>query len=212
MRYLLLSSFCLGVLFGCKSSYKSLQPTTVNNSKGCIEKFKPQFTRTLYKTQVDVVGKHLSGILLIKQMPDSSTRILFTNEMGFKFFDFEWKKDGAFKVHYMFDKMNKKPVIKTLKKDFELVLMNTLNRPSETIFQQDGNIYHRFKEAKGYNYYITNPGCDELLRIENASTRKTIVSVIMKDYINGVPDTIGVSHKVFNFEIGLKKLQDVKSE
>lgn len=154
------------------------------------------------------MGKHLSGILLIKQMPDSSMRILFSNEMGFKFFDFEWKKDGAFTSHYVFEKMNKKAVIKTLRKDFELVLMNTLNWQSEKIFTQDSAVYHRFTATKGYNYYITDPFCKELLRIENASSRKTIVSVIMKDYENGVPDTIGVSHKVFSFEIGLKKLKD----
>jgi len=206
MRYLLLSSFFC-ILFACKSSYKSLQSST-DTTTGCVQKFTPQFTRVLYKTQVDVVGKHLGGILLIKQMPDSSTRILFSNEMGFKFFDFEWKKDGAFTAHYVFDKMNKKAVIKTLRKDFELVLMNTVNWQSEKIFTRDSAVYHRFTLAKGYNYYITDPSCKELLRIENASSRKTIVSVIMKDYENGVPDTIGVSHKMFSFEIGLKKLKE----
>lgn len=206
MRYLLLSSF-FWILFACKSSYKSLQ-SSPQSVTGCVQKFTPQFTRVLYKTQVDVVGKHLSGILLIKQMPDSSTRILFSNEMGFKFFDFEWKKDGAFTAHYVFDKMNKKPVIKTLRKDFELVLMNTLNWPSEKIFTRDGAVYHRFTATKGYNYYITDSTCNQLLRIENASSKKTIVSVIMKDYENGMPDTIGVSHKMFSFEIGLKRLKD----
>ena len=38
----------------------------------------------------NVVGNHLSGLLLIKKMPDSSTRMVFSNEMGLGFFDFEF--------------------------------------------------------------------------------------------------------------------------
>ncbi|MBI3883246.1 MAG: hypothetical protein HY305_03280, partial [Sphingobacteriales bacterium] len=124
MRYLLLSS-CLLVLFSCTTVYKNLQPATGNTSN--LQKFKPDFTVALYNTQVDVIGNHLSGLLLIKKMPDSITRIVFSNEMGFTFFDFEFSSTGNFKVHSIIKKMNKKAVIKTLRKDFELVLMRNLD-------------------------------------------------------------------------------------
>jgi hypothetical protein len=29
----------------------------------------------------------------------------------------------------------------------------------------------------------------------------------MKDYTNGIPDTIGISHKTFSFTIGLKRIE-----
>ena len=91
-----------------------------------LQKFKPAFTVALYNTQVDVVGNHLSGLLLIKKMPDSSTRMVFSNEMGFKYFDFEFAADGNFKVYSIIKQMNRKAVLKTLRKDFELILMNKL--------------------------------------------------------------------------------------
>ncbi len=95
MRYLVLSS-CLFFFTSCSSVYKGMQKTQADPS--CLVKFKLNFTKALYNTKVDVVGKHLSGLLLIKLMPDSSTRLVFSNEMGFKYFDFEFSAAGVFKV------------------------------------------------------------------------------------------------------------------
>ena len=101
MRCLLIS--LLVVASACSSSYKHLQKAT--GDVGCLEKFKPDFSNALYYTQVNVIGKHLSGLLLIKQMSDSNTRMVFSNEAGFKFFDFEFAADGSFKVFYIIDEM-----------------------------------------------------------------------------------------------------------
>ena len=208
IHFLLLSSFiCL--LFACKSAYKTLQPALVENA-GCVQSFQPHFTRNLYKAQIDVVGNHLSGLLLIKQMPDSSTRLLFTTETGVKFFDFEMARDGSFKVHYIMKKMDKKAVIKTLRKDFELVLMKNLN--NQKTFTKDLLLYHRFVSGSDYRYYITDANCTELIHIEKANARKLYGTIIMKNYTQGVPDTIGISHHNFEFNIGLKLIEKTSIE
>ena len=95
MRFLLLSS-CFLFLAGCSSVYKNLQPAT--GDVNAIRKFKPDFKVALYNTEVNVTSHHLSGLLLVKTLPDSSIRMVFTNEMGFKFFDFEFRPNGNFKV------------------------------------------------------------------------------------------------------------------
>jgi hypothetical protein len=200
MRCLLLSSFtCL--LFACTSTYKSLQPTAVENND-CIQTFQPHFTRNLYKAQIDVVGNHLSGLLLIKQMPDSSTRLVFSTETGVKFFDFGMADDGSFQVHYIIKKMGKKAVIKTLRKDFELVLMK--NQGTQRTFRKDSLLYHQYISNKDYKYYITDASCSRLVRIEKASAKKLYGTIIMNNYSQGVPDTIGITHHNFEFNIGLK--------
>lgn len=203
MRYLLLSSFFL--LGGCASQYKQLQK--IDGDAQCIEKFKPRITTALYNTQVNVIGNHLSGLLVMKTMPDSSTRIVFTSEMGLTFFDFEFGRTGSFRVYHIIEKMNRKAVIKTLRQDFQLVLMNDLSAQQPTIFRHGDRIYHAFRQEKGSNYYITDDDCTELLGIEKASRRKAVVRVIMKNYINGMPDTIGIEHTNFQFNIGLKRLE-----
>ena len=203
MRYLLFINFIY--LSSCASQYKGLQDATGDIS--CIQKFKPAFVSALYNTQVNVIGKHLSGLLLIKAMPDSSVRMVFSNEMGFKFFDFGFAANGNFTVYSVIKQMDKKAVIRTLRKDFELVMMRHLDTATASVKRKNELFYYSFPEGKEFTYYITNTGCNELVRIEKASKRKTRVQVIMQHYTGGIPDTIGITHKNFNFNIGLKRLE-----
>lgn len=206
--YLILSSvlpIAIGIMLGCSPAHKQMQ--TASADINTIQKFKPAFTVALYNTTVDVVGNHLSGLLLIKKMPDSSTRMVFSNEMGLSFFDFEFGADGSFKVYSIIKKMNKKSVIKTLQHDFELILMQHLNNTPATVKTQDDLLYFIFPQTKGYNYYITNADGTELIRMERASNKKIIVEAVMQNYVDGIPDTIGISHKTFEFKIGLKRIE-----
>ncbi len=206
MRYLVFNSCCF-LLLACLSPYKKLQK--ISGDLGCVQKFKPVFISTLYKTQVSVTGKQISGILLFKTMPDSSIRVVFSNEIGFKFFDFEFSADNGFKVFYIMDQMDKKAVIKTLRKDFELVLMRH-TEPGKGFILKDGQYnYFAFPQKKGINYYVTDSACTRLVRMEKASKRKPVVIALMQDFRNGIPDTIGISHKNFNFIIGLKRFENV---
>jgi hypothetical protein len=193
------------IFVGCTSSYKQLQQ--IEGDASCLQKFKPQFTTTIYTTQVNIIGKYLSGLLLIKKMPDSSTRMVFSSEMGLTIFDFEFSPKGDFKVHYIIKKMNRKAVIKTLRQDFELVLMQQLNTRIPLVFRKEDRIYYAFPTKKGSNYYITDPNCQTLVEIEKASKRKAVVKAVMSGYEGGVPDSIAISHTNFQFTIGLKRLK-----
>lgn len=204
-RFLLLSS-CLLILASCSSVYKNLKPAEGNLRE--IKKFALDFTNVLYKTEVDVIGgHHLSGLLLIKTLPDKSVRMVFSNEMGFKFFDFEFKPDGGFKVYYIIKQMDKRPVIITLQKDFELVMMRKQNPSTGYLRKDDNYLYYVFPQEKGANYYVTNKAGTELIRMERSSNRKPVVQAVMGGIHDGVPDTIGISHKNFKFNIGLKRLK-----
>jgi hypothetical protein len=183
-----------------------LQPVTKDNDS-CLAQFRPTFTRTLYNAQVNILRTHLSGLLLIKLMPDSSTRLVFSTETGFKFFDFEFDSAGKFSVHYILEKMNRKAVIKTLHADFELMLMKQLvNRQAETLKKGD-LLYHRYAGEEDFDYYITDSNCNKLIRVEKAGNKKPSMQMIMQNYFNGVPDTIGITHSHFKFNIGLKRLE-----
>lgn len=204
IRYLLLSS-CFFFIQSCTPAYKQMQAASGN--AGELKKFKPAFSVVLYNTAVDVAGNHLSGLLLIKKMPDSSTRIVFSNEIGFKFFDFEFSSTGGFKVYSVIKQMNKKPVLKTLQKDFELILMERLENAPLSIHANKGLIYYVFPQSKGFNFYITDSTRGHLIRIERASKNKTIAEAIMKDYVDGIPASININHTTFNFVIGLNRIE-----
>jgi hypothetical protein len=172
----------------------------------CLEKFRPGFGSAIYRAGIDVTSKHLSGILIIKAMPDSSIRLVFTSENGYIFFDLSFLAGGGFKVYSINEKMNKKAVIKTLRKDFELVLMQHLREHKTYSLKGDGLVYTAFPQTKGYYYYLTDSACNRLISMQRASSSKVVVEAMMRMDQGSIPDTIGISHKNFNFDISLKKL------
>lgn len=193
------------LLASCSSAYRSLQRS--EGDAVCIQQFKPQITQTiLYSTQVDVLKHHFSGLLLFKPMEDSSMRVVFASEMGLKFFDFEFGKDGSFTKHYILPKMDKKAVIKTLKKDFEMILMRQDPHTAE-VFTDGEYRYTAFPLEKGKIYYITSKDCSKLVRIENGSNRKPVVEAFLTHYTNGVPDSILVQHKKVKFNISSQRVE-----
>ncbi len=205
MRFLVLSSICL-LAMACASPYKNLQKTEDGNVL-CVQKFKPAFGNVLYKTEITIFKRNLSGLLFIKTLADSSVRMVFSAEMGFKFFDFEFSKNGQFKVMSIIDQMNKAAVINTLKRDFELILMNQNDTKRQYVQKQNNLIYNTFEQQDNINYYITDTNCSELIQIESASKRKKKVEIKMLNYKNQIPDSIGIKHDKFNFTIALKRLE-----
>ncbi|ANH82898.1 hypothetical protein A8C56_19600 [Niabella ginsenosidivorans] len=187
-------------------AYRQLQET--GGDVHCIDQFKPAIRRALYQTSADVTGHHLSGILLIKQMPDSATRIVFTNEAGYTFFDFEFDGRGSFTVHSIISKMDKEAVKRTLRKDFELILMNRLNTGAAKVFKKDNETYYAFTEGEDVFYYITDAQCSRLLRMERGNTRKKVLEATRGELKEGIPEFITIRHRNFNFTIDLKKIDD----
>lgn len=58
-----------------------------------------------------------------KEMEAAATRVAFQTKMGITYFDFGWDNVNQFTVHQIMDQMNKPALIKTLKKDFELLCL-----------------------------------------------------------------------------------------
>lgn len=203
MRYLLLSSL-LFLVTGCTSSYKNLRKS---ESPACeLTPYRPVFHTALYDASIDVIGKHLSGLLLIKQMPDSTLRTVFSNEMGLTYFDFEFGSGDRFAVRSILKQMNKKAVISALRKDFELMLMRKLDKP-ESVLRDEHYLYLVYPDGKENNYAIFDTTCSRLVKLQSASHRKPKVDVNLMDYRKGIPDSIGIVHHNFSFTIALKRLE-----
>jgi len=210
--YLRLSSIIfLLALASCSNPYKYLtKQETVSRT---ALRFKPIFQKELYRCLVDgrfLLKKfHLSGLLLFKKMEDGSTRVVFQNEMGISFFDFEWSKQNVFKVNQIIPQLNKPAVVKTLQKDIQLLLMISLDGKSEQQFIQKDLSYNRFSLDKGVAYYISNG--EKLIRIENAGKRKvTTIEIDDKKTITSMPEKTVFKHHKANFTIQLNKIeQDV---
>ena len=209
IRFLIFLSL-LSLNISC-NQYRHLKRTPAESI--CIEKFKPAFRREEYKISVDVIGKHLSGVLLIKYTPDSSTRIVFTNEMGFSFFDFGFSQDNGFTVYHIVPQMNKPALIKTLRKDFELIMFRNMDSNTSYNLIDSPVIYHAYPQVKGVNYYITDEQCSRLIKMQRSSDKKPIMEALFYDNFQGKsPDSISIKHLNFKFSISLKKIMPLASQ
>jgi hypothetical protein len=188
----------------CTPLYSDLQP--VQADAACLAKFKPAFRADWYNASVDVVGNHISGLLLFKSMPDSSVRIVFTNEVGLTFFDFEYTKQGKFTVHQVIEKLNKKAVINLLRKDFELIMMRDVGEKPLKSFSRNTEILYAVRGKKETDYFITDKDCASLLRIEKNSKRKKKTEVRLIGAHHQAPDSVFLKHFTFAMQLRLKKL------
>ncbi len=188
-KYAILPFAALAILLtGCKNYYKGLKPGT--GDVKCIEKFAPQFTKVMYSAYVDVTKHHFSGILLMRLMPDGGTRIVFTNEVGVKFFDLGFAGDGAFTKFYMLPKMDKKVVINALKNDLALILLHP-NLSKAKMLQNYTSILDRDKCTGGY--ILTRDSTDSIL---HAKSIDKIQHIALK-YIT-VPNKKGNDYYITN--------------
>lgn len=205
MRYLLFSALCF-FCWSCSSDYRYM--TSVGGNSTCAVKLAPaQFKDSWYHASVDVVGRHISGLLLIKNMPDSAYRVVFTNEAGVTFFDFGFANDKSFKVHSIISQLNKKPVIETLRKDFELILgLPFRSGPYET-FAMNDEIFFGVRQKKEMAYFITSKDCASLRRLELGSTRKRKVTVKLIGKQYPAPEKIELVHNTFKMQITLTRFE-----
>ena len=195
MHFLRLSSLSFLLLIAsCAAPYKSLQQDSAVKTSAL--RFKPQFSKVLYRCVVD-------GMV----MDDRSTRVVFQNEMGLTFFDFEWSPDDSFKVNQIIPQLDKDALVRTLQKDMNLLLMKNLDKSSEVVLHGNNNeLFHRFDLEKGHAYYITSNG--QLERIENAGKSKVItVTLTGKATDKAMPEAALFDHHKANFTIQLNKIE-----
>lgn len=212
-RFLKPVSLLLLLFVSCASPYRHLQEQSVNFSSAL--RFRPEFDKALYRCVVD--GRfafrkfHLSGLLFLKKMEDNSTRAVFQNEMGFTFFDFQWDgSSDSFKVNQIIPQLDKSALVKTLQKDFNLLLMKGLSPATEHVFQSGAEIYHRFDLERGVVYYIAAQ--NNLRRIENVGKTKVItITISGKDGDKAMPQSVVFDHHKANFTIRMNQIENAEN-
>jgi hypothetical protein len=188
---------------GCASAYRSLQPAT--SDADCPAKLRPKITVGYYRVDVDLMGRPLNGILVVKRMEDGSLRMVYTNGMGLTFFDMGHRDGEGFTVYRILEQLDKDAVVRTLEKDMKLLWMLDIPDSGLTTLSRDGVKYHLWKEGKDHYYYLTEGECGHLLRAERASSRKTIAVAETFGLVNAMPDSVSLTHHNLDMTIHMKR-------
>ena len=120
IRCLLFSSLTMLINGSCSIKRLSLSPVT--NPETVVPFHRPFLspgTELLYKAKVDIRGNPFSGLFAIRIYPDETYRVVFLNELGMKFFDFETGSKGL-TAHHCFEAFQKSGVRKILEESFRI--------------------------------------------------------------------------------------------
>ena len=161
----------------------------------------------LFKATIDIRNQHLTGLMLIKAMPDSSVRIFFTNEIGMTYFDFIMK-NGTFQAAYCFDPMNKKVVISLFRTCFELMLDYDVQDAKHVEYCEvaTGNPVTQGRFGK-YNVWAGRIGSEPRTSfIQGMSNLSDQTIINFSDYRSDIPLSVSINNPFVNMRIRLQML------
>ena len=177
--------------------------------ESCPKKSVPEFGSIRYRAAIDVLDKHLSGILIFKTMEDKSIRTVFLNEMGVTFFDVTFYKN-SYAYNSIMKSLDKKAVRISLAKDLGMILVRGIFEESNKPIKKATNdkmLASKTLQLKrmGYVNYFADKNCLGYYQIENWGKKKKVVSVAQKHIPDlSMPDSIFVQHHTVHFTISLK--------
>jgi len=187
----------------------NLNRSTISN----IEIKPPKFNTLKYTCVIN--GKyafkkyHLSGILVLKSMEDNATRAVFQNEMGMTYFDFEWDQHDSFKINHIIEKMDNKALVKSLQKDFEILLFkNEINKTEKSYFTINADTIIQYPIKKGFVAYHTTS--NKIVNIKVINNNKVYITFDPKEKydIASLPQELLIQHHKANYTIQLKSFTD----
>lgn len=168
--------------------------------------FKNSSPSPLYKAEITLYRKKFGGLLLVKNMPDSSYRIVFTTETGIKLLDFELKKSG-FKLIYCIDKLNRPSVVSTIATDIQLLLTEYKQEQNAKVFDQSGNKLIQLNRADTLIHYHMEGFSNQPKKIEQGIGKKKKVVLDLQNYMQEIPSGISIQHKNIRLKIILTLVQ-----
>lgn len=209
MRNLLLSS-CLLLLFACARSNYHKQEVIASMSfmeSGLPLLFKNYSPSPLYKANVRLYGKEFGGLLLVKNMPDSSYRIIFTTETGIKLFDYQLSAD-SFVVHFCIDKFNHDAVLNTIAADIRLLLTEfKQNEQAKKILTKNGTTAFIFEAKEISTVYEINSDQKSIARIISLNGKRKKVEIDCTGMLANVPKKMHIRHHDIRLTIDLNLLE-----
>jgi len=218
LKNLVLSSLLLLLLSGCSASLVNrLQrlPESHSTVNELIPWFQGDHNPILYKTTIDIYQHHFSGLMVIKQFPEKSHRVLFITEMGIKIFDMEFFSQGDIELHYCLEALNRRSVIRTLKNDIGLMIRNVPEPDKKVkVFADRESKKKIIRQKTGLvacYYFIREDHHNVDAIIQTTGTGKK-VNLCFYSAAENLIDSVKVSHYKIQLDIHLTALHENKTD
>lgn len=192
-RYLLFISLILLVGGGCTMNRLSLLPVEDPDTITPLDhSFSSPGAEWIYKARIDISETHFSGLFAIRKFPDQTYRVVFLNELGMKFIDFETGSNGLI-VHHSVDAFQKRRMQKILEETVNaLLLTGSTIEKEKALTSQSGDYTVYPVKTNGREYCFVSNSSGKLVRIVKQGWVSKKMIVEFDDY-NHLPGSIHVS-------------------
>lgn len=165
------------------------------------------FQRALYKGTLDIRDNHLTGLMVIKRTSDTSVRVVFTNEIGMKFFDLEFAGEKFIK-HFVFASMNKGALISIIENDLKMVLMEDYTIENFSKEPKEDIVFYKIQSKRGNNLYTIDNNSKRIKTISSAGkkVKKTLVNFRYGE--SDIPTGIVVDNPFIKLHLVMNLLED----
>ncbi|NIF07681.1 hypothetical protein F3J23_19840 [Chryseobacterium sp. Tr-659] len=207
LRQSLVYSLVILLTASCKT-YKLADVKPISTAEKTVENlYFSSHDDYVYKCQMDIYKNHVSGILIIKKLNETTHRVALTSDFGNKLIDFE-VSDHDFKLNYVLPDLDKKIVINFLKNDFQQLLKRQYP-VSESFENENARIYLSKIENKSY-YLFFNKETGLLKQIIYTKNNKEKIDFTFDAKKHIFADSLNLQHK--DFKINIKLFQITETE
>ncbi len=208
IQCLLFSSITLLVSESCSIKRLSLIPVADPETIAPLHRpFLSPGTELLYKAKIDIRGNPYSGLFAIRIFSDERYRVVFLNELGMKFFDFETGSKGLI-THYCFEAFQKAGIKKVLEETVNTLFLSGKSfEPGDALITQSGGHTVYPISLDGEKFCFVNNASGNLERIvrEGWFSRKMMIE--FSDY-SKFPVDINITFPAKRIHIKLQILEN----
>lgn len=201
------------ILPSCSPSYlKGYKEVKISTTDPFV--FNDNFEKVVYKTNLEVMGNELSGILIVKKIEDNETRFVFISELGLKYFDLGIKsnvQEQVLTTYYIMPALNRGRINELLFDNFSKLLPLDKNN-FQTLYYQDiinnnnsNNMAVEYKATGSKSIYFSNN--NKVFKIVWKSDVSGSSSILLSEYKNSIPQQIKISNGKYGLSFDMTELK-----
>jgi hypothetical protein len=196
----------LNLFIACKS-YKNTLSTSFEPSSQKVQNnyFYQPNQEYVYRANIKISDKDLSGILAIKPINENTTRLALNTDFGNKLLDFQYQNDQL-EIKYLSPDLDNFFIKKVLEETFKYLVKRDYQSLEKTILNNQ-NIYFCKNNGKQQLLYFEIK-TDKLTKIEVTNARKVKIVYDFNTENNNFANNLIIKNIPYNISIELEHFKE----
>jgi hypothetical protein len=163
---------------------------------------------SVFKTDIQIRNKRISGLMVFKQTATGVWRIVFINEIGMKFFDFRLDRN-SFEIIECYPGLKRGKILSLLERDFRLLLIPPEHPvPVHERKERENTVVFLERSGNRHDWYLYYLSVQSLLpeRTESYGFLGKTITISFSNYQRNHPYSFAINHNGIKLKLHFKIL------